>query len=141
MARGNPNESEDELEILRPAHACTSRKTGPRYSPRRAQAPSCRGQDPHRPGRAPRRGKHCKYWKVGVRDFHFFGPLSYATSPYENTLSALGGLGNSRVFAGFSLETLMVRGRNSRAFSLRIGGFSPKLEGWPIFPTRFNALI
>jgi hypothetical protein len=56
-------------------------------------------------------------------------------------LSALGGLGNSRVFAGFLPETLMVRGRNGRAFSLRIGGFSPKLEGWPIFPTRFNALI
>jgi transposase-like protein len=33
-------------------------KTGPRYSPRHAQAPFRRGQDPHRPGRAPRRGKH-----------------------------------------------------------------------------------
>jgi hypothetical protein len=56
-------------------------------------------------------------------------------------LSALRGLGISLVFAGFSPETLMVRGWNSQAFSLRIGGFSPKLEGEPIFPTRFNALI
>ena len=29
-------------------------------------------------------------------------------------LSALAGLRNSRAFAGFSLETLMVRGRNGR---------------------------
>jgi hypothetical protein len=77
---------------------------------------------------------------IETRDLRFFGSLSYATSPYANMLSALGGLGNSRVFAGFSPETLMVRGRNGRAFSLRIGGFSPKLEGWPIFPTRFKAL-
>jgi hypothetical protein len=56
-------------------------------------------------------------------------------------LSALSGLGDSRAFAGFSPETLMVRGRNGRAVSLRIGGFSLKLEGWPIFPTRFNVLI
>ncbi|MFN7306053.1 MAG: hypothetical protein ACK5V0_03875, partial [Alphaproteobacteria bacterium] len=76
-----------------------------------------------------------------VRDFRFHSSLSYATSPYANMLSALNGLGNSRVFAGFSPETLMVRGRNGRAFSLRIGGFSPKLEGWSIFPTRSYALI
>ena len=64
-----------------------------------------------------------------------------ATSPYANLLSALGRLGNSRAFAGFSPETSMVQGRNGEAFSLRIGGFSPKLEGWSIFPTRFNELI
>ncbi len=64
-----------------------------------------------------------------------------ATSLSANMLLALGGLGKSRVFAGFSPETLMVRGRNGRAFSLRIGGYSPKLEGGVIFPTRFNALI
>jgi hypothetical protein len=68
-------------------------------------------------------------------------PFTHATSPYANLLSALGGLGHSRVFAGFSPETLMVQGRNGRAFSLRNGGFSPNLEGWPIFPTRFNTLI
>ena len=74
--------------------------------------------------------------RISVPGFH-----RYATSPYVNMLSALGGLGNSRAFAGFSPETLMVQGRNGRAFSLRNGGFSPKLEGWLIFPTRFNALI
>jgi hypothetical protein len=41
----------------------------------------------------------------------------------------------------FSLATLMVLKRNVSAFSLRIPEFSPKLEGRPIFPTRFNALI
>ena len=54
LAHRNPKESEDKPEILRPTHAGTSRKTGPRYSPRHAQAPFCRGQGPYRPGRAPR---------------------------------------------------------------------------------------
>ena len=39
LAHRNPKESEDEPEILRPTHAGTSRKAGPRYSPRHAQAP------------------------------------------------------------------------------------------------------
>ncbi len=52
LAHRNPKESEDEPEILRPTHAGTSRKAGPRYSPRHAQAPFRRGKDPHRPGRA-----------------------------------------------------------------------------------------
>ena len=77
----------------------------------------------------------------GSESFAFPAPLSYSTSPSANMLSALGGLGNSRVFAGSSPETLMVQRRNGRAFSLRIEGFSPKLEGRPIFPARFNALI
>jgi hypothetical protein len=51
-------------------------------------------------------------------------------------LSALVGLGNSRGFAGFSPETVMVQGRNGCAFSLRIGAFSPRLEGWPIFSNK-----
>ena len=58
LAHRNPKESEDEPEILRPTRPCASRKAGPRYSPRRAQAPFRRGQDPHRPRRAARRGKH-----------------------------------------------------------------------------------
>jgi len=58
LAHRNPKESEDEPELRRPTHAGASRKAGPRYSPRHAQAPFRRGQDPHRPGRAPRRGKH-----------------------------------------------------------------------------------
>jgi hypothetical protein len=56
-------------------------------------------------------------------------------------LSALGGLGISRVFAGFSPETLMVLKRNIPAVFLQIALFSPKLEGRPIFPTRFKVLI
>ena len=36
---------------------------------------------------------------------------------------------------------LRVLKRNVLVFSLRIFKFSPKLEGRPIFPTRFNALI
>jgi hypothetical protein len=36
---------------------------------------------------------------------------------------------------------LRVLKRNVSAFSLRICEISPKLEGRPIFPTRFNALI
>jgi hypothetical protein len=39
------------------------------------------------------------------------------------------------------LETLRVLKRNVPAFSLRIRELSPRLEGRPIFPTRFNALI
>jgi hypothetical protein len=39
------------------------------------------------------------------------------------------------------LATLRVLKRNVSAFFLRIREFSPKLEGRPIFPTRFNALI
>jgi hypothetical protein len=39
------------------------------------------------------------------------------------------------------LATLRVLKRNVAAFFLRTGEFSPKLEGRPIFPTRFNALI
>jgi hypothetical protein len=39
------------------------------------------------------------------------------------------------------LATLRVLKRNIPAFSLRNGEFSPKLEGRPIFPTRFKALI
>ena len=48
------------------------------------------------------------------RDGCFHGPLSYATSLSQNMLSALGGLRNSRVFVGFSPETLMVQRRNGR---------------------------
>jgi hypothetical protein len=39
------------------------------------------------------------------------------------------------------LATLRVLKRNITAFSLQIPGFSPKLEGRPIFATRFNVLI
>ena len=80
-------------------------------------------------------------YRATFRDVRFHGSFSYATSPYANMLSALAEPGNSRVFAGFSAKTLMVQGRNGQAFSLRIEGFSQKLEGWPIFPTRFIVLI
>jgi hypothetical protein len=39
------------------------------------------------------------------------------------------------------MATLRVLKRNIPAFFLRIREFSPKLEGKPIFQTRFNALI
>ena len=58
LAHHNPKESEDEPEILRPTHAGTSRKTGPRYSPCHAQAPFRRGQYPHCHGRSRLRGTH-----------------------------------------------------------------------------------
>ncbi len=58
MAHRKPNESEDEPEVLRPTQSRASRKAGPRYSLRHAQAPFRRGQDPHRPGRARLQGKH-----------------------------------------------------------------------------------
>ena len=58
MAHRNPSENEDEPEVLRPTQSRASRKAGPRHSPRRAQAPFRRGQDPHRPGRPRLQGKH-----------------------------------------------------------------------------------
>ena len=128
LSHRNPLESEDDPDIPRP-HVGATRKHLSADDKLRMLL------------RARRRGKHCKYGIVGARDLRLHGSLSYATSPYANMLSALTGLGNSRVFVGFSPETLMVQERNGRAFSLRFGGFSPKLEGWPIFPTRFNALI
>jgi hypothetical protein len=83
------------------------------------------------------------FWHIGRRlGLGFPAPLqAQATSLPQNVLAALGGLGNFPAFAGFSPESLMVRGLNGWAFSLRSRRFSPKLEGGVIFPKEFDVLM
>jgi hypothetical protein len=73
------------------------------------------------------------------RDGCLHGSLSYATSPYATMLSALGGLGNSRVFA----RVFKYAWRARRAFSAKMGSLAPflsKAGDLGDFPDRYNLL-
>ena len=66
--------------------------------------------------------------RISVPGFH-----RYAISLYPNMLSALGGLRNSRVFAGIFKFAWRTRPRDSRRKWALWRRFSPKLATWAIF--------